>query len=1663
MAVIDGTDNDEYLFGDVTDDTINGNGGDDNLYGGDGNDTLNGGDDNDYMNGEAGTDTLNGGAGDDSMDASSGDTLDGGTGNDYATINLSGLVTSVVATLDFTAGVVNTLPGATTFTNIEGLHLYTGSGNDRVSFGASAMFTPTYYYSNFDGGAGTDRVIVDWSSATHHVDGSSGGIFTSTGGLYFSNVERLELTSGSGNDTLNGGDGNDILVANGGNDSLTGGNGNDVLSGGDGNDSIDAGSSSNNAGTDTVDAGAGDDTIYAAFKDTVDGGSGNDRLVLDLSERASNGSLVFHGGSDTTSTIQNTSFTHIERISLTTGTGNDTVTFDSSAIVYTTDYYDSGWSAGAGTDRVIVHFDDVTTAVNASPGAVTTGAFTFGFDSVESIDITSGSGDDSLYGGALTDSLSGGAGNDFLKGEGGADTLSGGDGNDVIDAADGDSGIDTVDAGAGDDHVYADFKDTVDGGTGNDLLTLDLSDHATAQTLAFSAVAGVVNTITTTSFQNFEFLELYTGAGNDSVTFDSSAYQLTAVNNEDYWDAGAGTDRAVFHFADLTVPAYADLGHFQAGDFNIGLANVESIDVQMGSGDDTAYGGALSDGLDGGAGNDYLNGGGGNDAITGDDGADSLHGGDGDDSMDGGAGNDAVVGDAGNDTLLGGDGDDVIDAGNGTDDSGVDTVDAGAGDDHVYADFKDNLDGGTGNDRLSLDLSDHATAQTLSFDATAGAVNTILSTTFTNFEFLELGTGAGNDTVTFDSSAYQITALNNEDYWDAGAGTDRAVFHFGDLTVPAFVDVTRFTSGDFQIGLANVESLDVQMGSGDDTLVGAGLSDSLDGGAGNDTLYGGGGNDTLTGGDGADSVHAGDGDDHIDGGAGNDSLEGEAGNDTILGGDGDDSIDAGDGTDDSGADIVDAGAGDDHVYADYRDNLDGGTGNDRLTLDLSDHSAAQTLTFSALAGVTNTILSTSFTNFEFLELGTGAGNDTVTFDSSAYQLTAANNEDYWDAGAGTDRAVFHFGDLAVPAFVDVTRFTSGNFQIGLSHVESLDVQMGSGDDYMVGGELSDSLDGGAGNDTLYGNGGNDTLIGGDGNDSIHAGDGADASGNDTIDAGAGNDFVYADHGDSTDGGTGEDGLQLDLSDQTGAQNVSFSATPGVTNTVGTTSFTNVEHLFLTTGAGNDTLTVDSSVYRPTTDGTEDYWTAGAGTDRAQIHFDTVTDSLYMDINGVGSANFSFGFNGVESIDGTSGSGNDTLVGGDASDSLNGGAGNDLLTGNGGADTLIGGAGDDDIHAGQAGSLSGGDTIDAGDGNDYVQADFHDTADGGLGDDLIELDLSDRPGGVTLAFDTTAGVVNTIGATSFENFEHIYLYTSGGNDNVSFNFGQMHTAVRPFSYDSYWDGGAGTDKAVVDFSASTDRVSADLNGASTGDFNIGFANIERLDATGGSSFDSLTGGELADTLNGMGGNDNLTGRGGNDTLNGGDGRDTLDGGGGNDLLSGGADRDTIYGGDGKDTITGDDGNDTIYGGDGRDTIDGGNGNDVITGDTGKDLLTGGAGSDIFRYQAGDSIGTAYDTITDFDFTQDRFAFYNTGVSAFAGTVLADLHGATFDADMAAAVDAAHMDAYQAVLVTPTHGFDGAIFVVMDQNGIAGYQAGEDLVIKLLNPVNVASADYGDFAA
>jgi ELWxxDGT repeat protein/VCBS repeat-containing protein len=167
--------------------------------------------------------------------------------------------------------------------------------------------------------------------------------------------------------------------------------------------------------------------------------------------------------------------------------------------------------------------------------------------------------------------------------------------------------------------------------------------------------------------------------------------------------------------------------------------------------------------------------------------------------------------------------------------------------------------------------------------------------------------------------------------------------------------------------------------------------------------------------------------------------------------------------------------------------------------------------------------------------------------------------------------------------------------------------------------------------------------------------------------------------------------------------------------------------------------------------------------------------------------------------------------------------------------------------------------------------------------------------------------------------------------------------------------------------------------------------------------------------------------------------------------------TVYGVQVRDGFTLDasgesNGNIKVYGGFGGDTITTGTGSDWLHGGAGADILDGGNGADTFAYsRVSDSIGSSHDTIVNFDASVDHIDLPYAVSGIDAAITMGTLNAGNFDNDLSAAL--AGLNAHHAISFTANTGdLAGHIFEVIDTNGIAGYQAGQDMVIELQDPVS-----------
>ncbi len=169
-------------------------------------------------------------------------------------------------------------------------------------------------------------------------------------------------------------------------------------------------------------------------------------------------------------------------------------------------------------------------------------------------------------------------------------------------------------------------------------------------------------------------------------------------------------------------------------------------------------------------------------------------------------------------------------------------------------------------------------------------------------------------------------------------------------------------------------------------------------------------------------------------------------------------------------------------------------------------------------------------------------------------------------------------------------------------------------------------------------------------------------------------------------------------------------------------------------------------------------------------------------------------------------------------------------------------------------------------------------------------------------------------------------------------------------------------------------------------------------------------------------------------------------------------------DGKFDILGGAGNDVLTGGAGNDTIDAGLGSNIVTGGAGSDTITVGSGTDTLVYTGkAQSTGATFDIVNAFDFASNDHFDVTSAVTGIDSEVTSgQLRTASFDSDLGTAISAAHLAAGHAVLFTPNSGnYNGDTFLIIDNNGTAGYQAGADIVIRLAGALHLTSISTADF--
>ncbi len=685
------------------------------------------------------------------------------------------------------------------------------------------------------------------------------------------------------------------------------------------------------SGNDRVYAGDGRDTVFTyGGEDEIYGEGGDDYLV---------------GGDDADTLVG--------------GEGNDDIKGLDGADIIRGDGGNDKLSGGAGDDQI-----DGGDGADIIEGD---GFISFPGDGSDRLD--GGAGEDTIRGSGGDDTILGGADSDHLYGGAGRDRLEGGEGNDFLTGF-GEEGYgldtdpDTIIGGNGDDRIWVGWGDSADGGAGNDTILLSFFSVATSGVVADlrqlmnggtmeiggGTLTGIeyVGHVSLTPYADtvvagaiapgLSGIELSGWGGDDDLTGTAGVDWIYGGDGNDILRSGGGTNPSVHPSGDRLAG--------EAGNDTI-YAGADGVTASGGTGNDTFYGGVAGD------------------SFYGDSDQDILYGGAGQDGLDGGDGNDVVVGDAGADILNGGWGDE-----------GTDTVDYSqeTGSGSVIVNLQEGAVFGAGG----------LVIQGRQAQDTFGDLDTL-------YNIENVKTGAGNDSVYGDFLGNRIDTGAGNDFLRGGGGADILIGGSGDDVYSAEadgdiivenqdegVDEVRTSSASFSLAaFAHVEKL-TGLGTGGQTLIGNGSSNTITGSSGNDSLDGGGAADILRGGGGNDvyilddvgdqAVElAGGGSDEVRTtladtsiqanvekltyvGTGNAVLRGNAASNALQGGAGNDFFHVQHGGDDD----VKGGGGNDSIFIGAAltaaDLIDGGAGTD--TLALQGDYATTPLTFGAgLTGI----------------------------------------------------------------------------------------------------------------------------------------------------------------------------------------------------------------------------------------------------------------------------------------------------------------------------------------------------------------------------------------------------------------------------------------------------------------------------------------------------------------------------------------------------------------------------------------------------------------------------------------------------------------------------------------------------------------------------------------
>jgi Ca2+-binding RTX toxin-like protein len=692
-----------------------------------------------------------------------------------------------------------------------------------------------------------------------------------------------DISAGTGNDEISTGEGNDTVDGDPGDDKISTGGGVDVARGGSNNDQIDAG-----PGNDTNVHGNDNNDI-------VNGGPGADKLFGEADDDVLNA-----GPGDPGTSVDE----------MTGGAGNDTLNADGGG--------DKLWGDEGG-----LSFD--CTADDGNDGAAGGGRDSL-IGAAGNDQMHGSTGDDTLDGADDNDKMCGGGGNDEMKGGAGADTMSGNGGDDnMVGSTDGGTG-DTMNGNGGRDYVIGDDGTLTRDGSNNVAANVAGGTAGGTDTMKggpdrdFMWGQGAVDTMNGNAGND----EMHGGPANDAMHGDLEA-------SESCGGTGVACGDDEMYGDDDVDTMHGDDGN----DYMRGGAGTDTMDGDPGN--DEMYGDGEVDTMRGGANDDLMRGGGGDDKMQGNGNDTSalplndsanpnananfdLHlekngatgawtvpvntGGDGD-VMYGDAGQDDIVGgssggsppaDSG-DTILGNVEQDVIvgdngsvtrpggDDPDGTHTRSVSLTDPGSGIAQADGDYiqgntaNDDVYAGDGGDLVHGDEGDDYVEGNGDSDG-AGVLGGPKVAAIGLY-----GDVGQDDLIGGTSQSHGGIADGGDDIWggqgeDVIAGDNASIGRTGGGTCSGFVCNTFRVGDAVNVVIRVIQIWDVATVT---TPAPAGTS----------------GGDTINGEDAHDRIYGQGGGDHIQGGLNDDFVFGNAGDDTIFGNEGQDDLIGGTGRTDS--------------------------------------------------------------------------------------------------------------------------------------------------------------------------------------------------------------------------------------------------------------------------------------------------------------------------------------------------------------------------------------------------------------------------------------------------------------------------------------------------------------------------------------------------------------------------------------------------------------------------------------------------------------------------------------------------------------------------------------------------------------------------------------------